>query len=116
MWNLKEFEVVYSRYQSSNLRVKDFCHNECISLSRFFYWQKKFKEDRKELERPSGFVPLVLSPSGSPAKRSSDYSQATCHPSKGESTCEVVYPNGVRLRLPLDVDIKQLEQFILLCR
>lgn len=116
MWNLKEFEVVYSHYKSSGLRVKDFCHNECISLSRFFYWQKKLKSYGRELPSPSGFVPLMLNSSGSPAKSPSDYSDVPYHQSKTESVCEVVYPNGIKLRLPLDTDIRQLEQLILLFR
>ena len=68
MWNLKSFEAVYIRYQSSGLRVKDFCRNECISVSRFFYWQKKFRQHHRELEQSSGFVPLVFNPSSLAAK------------------------------------------------
>ncbi len=30
MWNLKEFESIYSRYESSGLKVHDFCTNEVI--------------------------------------------------------------------------------------
>jgi len=116
MWNLKEFEVVYSRYRASSLCVKDFCRNEYISLSRFFYWQKKLKHYRKELERPSGFVPLGLNTSSSPTKHSPDYPHLSdSHPVNG-AICEVIYPNGVRLRLPRDTDIRELEQLIHLYR
>jgi hypothetical protein len=112
MWNLKEFESIYSRYQSSGLRVKDFCGNECISLSRFFYWQKKLKQDHKELERPSGFVPLVLNSTGSPANYPPDYSHLSDSPAINGSICEVIYPNGVRLRLPPGRDIREIERLI----
>ncbi|MDD4114972.1 MAG: hypothetical protein PHG27_05155 [Massilibacteroides sp.] len=116
MWNLKEFEVVYSRYQSSHLRVKDFCRNECISLSRFFYWQKKLKQDRKELEQPSGFIPLLLNSSGSSVKHSPDYPHLSNSRSGAEAICELIYPNGVRLRLLQGTDIRELEQLIHLYR
>ncbi|RNC64443.1 hypothetical protein [Proteiniphilum sp. X52] len=44
MWNQKQFEEVYARYQSSGLRVKDFCRNERIVTSKFFYWQRKLRK------------------------------------------------------------------------
>lgn len=112
MWNLKEFESIYSRYQSSGLRVKDFCCNECISLSRFFYWQKKLKQAQKELERPYGFVPLVLNSTGSSGKCSPDYSHLSDSPPVSGNICEIIYPNGVRLRLPLGRDIREIERLI----
>ncbi len=44
MWNQNEFKSVYDRYKLSGLTVKDFCINEGIYQSRFYYWQKKLKE------------------------------------------------------------------------
>ena len=44
MWTLKQFELVYDRFQSSGLPVKDFCQNECILESKFYYWKKKLIE------------------------------------------------------------------------
>ncbi len=41
MWNLKEFESIYSRYESSGLKVRDYCANEVINEAKFYYWQKK---------------------------------------------------------------------------
>lgn len=40
MWNLKEFESIYFRYESSGLKVRDFCANEVINEAKFYYWQK----------------------------------------------------------------------------
>jgi hypothetical protein len=37
MWNQKEFESVYDRYKLSGLPVKEFCANEGIYASRFYY-------------------------------------------------------------------------------
>lgn len=115
MWNLKKFEEVYSRYLSSGLRVKDFCQNECLHVSRFFYWQRKLKEYQREHKESSGFVPLLFHQSGNPLKSSIDF-QSFPHTSKAEDVCELVYPNGVKLRIPLDTDIRKVEQLILLCR
>ncbi|WP_394368610.1 IS66 family insertion sequence element accessory protein TnpA [Bacteroides nordii] len=43
MWNLKEFESIYLRYESSGLKVRDFCTNEVINEAKFYYWQKKLR-------------------------------------------------------------------------
>ena len=55
MWNLKTFELIYSRYESSGLKVRDFCANEVINEAKFNYWQKKFRESQLPAQR---FVPL----------------------------------------------------------
>ena len=44
MWNLKSFEVIYSRYESSGLTVRDFCATEVINEAKFYYWQKKLRQ------------------------------------------------------------------------
>lgn len=59
MWTLKQFEDIYDRFQSSGLRVKDFCQNECILESKFYYWQRKLREYNNRKEQPSDFVPII---------------------------------------------------------
>jgi len=39
----EKFKEIHERYRHSGLTVKDFCHNEGIAKSRFYYWQKKLK-------------------------------------------------------------------------
>lgn len=41
MLTLLKFQEIYSRFQSSGLRVHDFCQNEGLYESKFYYWQKK---------------------------------------------------------------------------
>lgn len=53
-----EFKEIYSRYLSSGLSVKDFCYNEDLLESRFYYWQKKLKSFLPP--RQSGFIPIVI--------------------------------------------------------
>ena len=47
MWNLKSFEVIYSRYERSGLKVRDFCANEVINEAKFYYWQKKLRASKQ---------------------------------------------------------------------
>jgi len=98
--------------------VKDFCLNECIREPRFFYWQKQLRHHRREQreqEQASGFVPLVFNTSGTPAKAPVTVSSGH-HQVKTDTGCELVYPNGVKLRFPLETDIRKIEQLILLFR
>lgn len=115
MWNQKEFESVYDRYKLSGLSVKDFCFNEDIYTSKFYYWKKKRKDQQRETQRPSGFIPIVFNTSQTPIKKivSEDKPSAANH-RLCNNTIEIVYPNGVIVCLPQETDIKQLQSLILL--
>lgn len=115
MWNQKQFEEVYARYQSSGLRVKDFCRNERIVTSKFFYWQRKLRKQQVQGGESPGFVPVIFTPHepqsqgnilpGQPA--------ATRTPPAGDAY-EIIYPGGVILRVPPGTDLGQLRSLILL--
>ena len=117
MWTIQQFELVYDRFQSSGLSVKDFCENECILQSKFYYWKKKLLEQNQHSEQPSDFVPIVFSGSNTqlPAKRKVQHKPILEHndPAYGD-VFEIVYPNGVKLRVPSGADINQLRSLILL--
>ena len=101
MWNLKEFESVYGRYKKSGLRVKDFFMNECISENKFYYRQKRLKKKGKESAQPSEFIPIVF-------HHGQNHENVVCrdnpsardHHACGGDVIEIVYPNGVIIRLP----------------
>ncbi|WP_431424299.1 IS66 family insertion sequence element accessory protein TnpA [Bacteroides hominis] len=38
---------MYSRYESSGLKVRDFCTNEVINEAKFYYWQKKLRASKQ---------------------------------------------------------------------
>ena len=56
--NLTEpkFIEIYQRQQESDLSVKDFCSNEGIKESTFYYWRKKLAGQG----RIKNFIPLVV--------------------------------------------------------
>ncbi len=115
MWNQKEFESVYDRYKLSGLSVKDFCANEGIYASRFYYWQKKLKDQQLESERPSGFVPIIFNKPQTPINNT-NYGDKPLKEKEQpyEDAIEIVYPNGVIVRISPTTDIKQLQSLILL--
>jgi len=115
MWNQKEFESVYNRYKLSGLQVKDFCINEGIYTSKFYYWKKKLREQQLELEQPSGFVPIIFNSAQTPISNTNcgNKPSAANHFSC-DDVIEIIYPNGVIVRIPPGTEIKQLQSLILL--
>jgi hypothetical protein len=101
MWSIQQFKLVYDRFQSSGLSVTDFCANECIHHSKFYYWKKKLIEQSQAREQPSDFVPIVFSGSNTqlPAKRKVQHKPVLEHndPASGD-VFEIVYPQPTDMR------------------
>ena len=117
MWTLQLFEEIFDRYQASGLRIKEFCRNESIVESKFYYWQKRLREHYYRTGRESGFVPIVFTGSNpSPLTRENVPQQTIpehVDPTPG-NVFEIVYPNGVKVRVPMGVDPTHLRSLILL--
>ena len=108
---LEEFKKIHEEWKSTGLSIRDYCHNTGFEESKFYYWRKKLTEAM--LPQAGGFVPvnmfdqngkLGMSVTGS-AKEATDY-----------VPCEVVYPNGVVLRIQSELSLEALRSLILLCR
>ena len=117
MWSIQQFKLVYDRFLSSGLSVTDFCANECILHSKFYFSKKKLHEQNQLREQSSDFVPIVFSGS-TPQIQTKRKAQQKLLPEHGDSASsdifEIVYPNGVKLRVPVGADINQLRSLILL--
>lgn len=96
MWNLKEFESIYSRYESSGLKVRDFCANEVINEAKFYYWQKKLRVSK--LSAPS-FVPIVPVSNSTDSGLPYTVNTGTAAPVMLPPEYEILYPSGIILRL-----------------
>ncbi|WP_163176162.1 hypothetical protein [Bacteroides sp. 51] len=112
MWNFQEFTDTYARFRSSGLTIRDFCSNERINEAKFYYWQKKLKSAESAPVTPSGFLPLALQPCSS-VNPQVDHSLLTQNTVK-EAFCEIIYPNGVKLHLPANADLRLLRSLIFL--
>src|SRR5690554_6398809 len=117
MWTLKQFENIFDRYQASGLRIKEFRRNESNLESKFYYWQKRLRENCYRTGRESGFVPIVFTGSNpSPLTRENVPQQTVpehVDPTPG-NVFEIVYRNGVKVRVPMGVDPTHLRSLILL--
>ena len=117
MWNQKQFEDIYARYQSSGLHVKEFCRNESIITSRFYYWQRKLRKQEVQPGETRGFVPVIFTGhEGQPAGNILPRQSPALPTLTGGNALEIVYPGGVTVRVPAGSDISLLRSLILLTR
>jgi len=107
---LSEFKFleIYRRQQTSGLSVKDFCVNEGIAESTYYYWYKKV---RRNSSRPD-FIPLVVSPSPSGSIQNYPRKSVPVQEQDGTVVLEVVYPNGTMLRIKKDLDLEHLRALV----
>jgi hypothetical protein len=99
----RQFLSIYDGFLESGLTVRDYCANQHMKESMFFYWQNKLKG---QLPPKRGFVPVVFN--NEQKTRSSQVQAPVQNRSKAYSdpaaannhiSCEISYPNGVCLKL-----------------
>jgi putative transposase len=129
MWTIENFKEVNIRYESSGLCVRDFCLNERITRSRFYYWQKQyrkfFKPDvsvgksfvgkfkRSEYKEAPGFIPVLLTSGIEPLSESNPKTSVVTT-SSDSAYIEICYPNGNVARLRGEKDMELVKTLILL--
>jgi len=105
-----KFSELIRLQQGSGLTVKEFCTNEGIVPSTFYYWKKKFQGNGEK----NGFIPLIVKPSltslGTRNAKGRNYPPVQSE--EDHVLLEVVYPNGTLLRVKKDVDLAQLRALI----
>lgn len=105
------FEKLFQEYQESGLSVHDFCANQDIAPSSFYYWRKK----RLLLhEAPNEFVPLVLghSPEKGNLKHYDQVPVLQQSNSVDTENIEFTYPNGTKVSLRGNADISLLKTIV----
>lgn len=110
--NESKFLEVYHRHQDSGLTTKEFCTNEGIAESTYYYWFKKTKHKRARQE----FIPLVVKPSPPvPAQGLSNPPPVQENGNPGEGMLlEVEYRNGTKVRIQQDLDLAHLRTLVCL--
>lgn len=89
-------EAMFARIEQcrqSGLSKKEYCRQNQITPSLFYYWQKKYKEQH---HLTTGFLPLHIKET----------------PGFLNHAFEIQYPNGVCLRMAVMVDAQQLRMLI----
>jgi hypothetical protein len=99
------FRELIREQQESGLTIKEFCSNHCIARATFHYWKKKLAKTPGR----SQFIPLVVKPSEMDLSKGSTCSEM----STGKAVfLELVFPNGIILRVQHDLDLVHLRALI----
>ena len=109
------FKAIYDDFLESGLSVRSYCTNQGMSEAKFYYWQKKMKD---QLPGQEGFVPLVFENNHFNPRPTKSISRRTL-PEAGTvhgALYEITYPNGVMLKLGGDADIEMIRSLLLLTR
>lgn len=85
----EQMTAMIAQYHESGLSLKSFCDQKQIKLPTFQYWRKKLKTKEQ-----SAFVPI-----------------STGLPFSEHNNIELVYPNGIRIRLR-HFDLNQIHQLL----
>ncbi|HYW97252.1 MAG TPA: transposase [Bacteroidales bacterium] len=96
--------------QDSGLTVKEFCSNEGIVPSTFYYWKKKLQVTSGK----NDFIPLIVKPSlSSQGNRNTSRRDYQSDQLTGDHVLlELVYPNGTLVRIKEDLDLTYLRALI----
>ena len=118
MLKTRQFLTIYEGFLESGLTVRDYCANQQMKESMFYYWQNKLKG---QLPPKRGFVPVVFD-NGKAIRTSQvpvpvpNRSKAFPDPAAANNAifCEISYPNGVRVKLNGLTDPEMLRSLLLL--
>jgi hypothetical protein len=100
------FSDLIRRQKETGLSINDFCSNEGIPTSTFYYWRKKLRGNNPG----KGFIPLIVKPPQTSLSRGNG--KASYRGVDDEVFLELVYPNGTLLRVSRDMDLAQLRALI----
>lgn len=86
------FDMI-ERYFQSGMTKKDYCQKESIPEWKFYYWQRRYREQNQEV----GFAALKI------ARTKRDVLSAPV---------KIYYPNGVFIQLPCSTEISTIRSLI----
>jgi len=108
---LSTFKKLFQEYQESGLNVKDFCSNQGLAPSSFYYWKKQLGEVPQH--QPESFVPLVFGPNLAVAgRRPVQAPQNSSGTSGNHAPIEFVFPNGTKMVIRDNVDMHLLKAIV----
>ena len=116
METIESFKPIYQAFLESNLTARDFCKKLEIPEGRFYYWQKRIRD---EAARSNGeFMPVSINNHAGKVVLVGNGRQQLRRPQPGmmQPSCEIVFPNGVTVRLSGEIAASTLGQFIMMSR
>ena len=116
METIESFKPIYQAFLESNLTARDFCKKLEIPEGRFYYWQKRIRD---EAARSNGeFMPVSINNHAGKVVLVGNGRQQLRRPQQGmmQPSCEIVFPNGVTVRLSGEIAASTLGQLIMMSR
>ena len=114
--NIDEFRKIYEEWKESNLSVRSFCITMGLNESHFYYWKRKLETPVPPA--PSSFIPVQMKScaDGTIALSGAEDSQEKplVPDAANRNFCEIVYPNGVTLRIGANLTLDMLRTLIAL--
>ena len=87
---------IYQKFLESGKTVRKFCSDEGIEEGRFYHWQAKV---RMEAAKGTGeFLPVSINNRGGKVAILGSNGFGSGNASSIQPICEIVYPNGVKIR------------------
>ena len=112
MINDAKIRDLIQRQGETGLTITDFCANEGIPKSSFYYWRKKIRK-----EKTVNFIPLLVKPAPAPVKerpKNFPREQNNQAGSDDDFLLELIYPNGTRLRIKNVHDLEHIRTLVTL--
>ena len=113
--SIEQFRVYYNEWKESNQSIREYCKANGFTESQFYYWKKKIEQSNMPIT--SKFVPIQMNQVGN-GKLQITGTQPNIisdkKPVSSDEFCEIVYGNGVTLRLKSNISIEMLKTLITL--
>ena len=108
---LDQFKRTYEDWKLSGLSVRNYCNNTGFDEGKFYYWRKRLTDSA--LPDVQGFVPVRMNNLNGKLNITTASKEIE---SENGSECEIIYANGVTLRINSAISLEVLKSLILLCQ
>ena len=110
METIDTFRPKYQAFLESNMSARAFCGQIWMKESHFYYWQAKIHKEAAH--RNGEFLPVSINNHAGKVVLTSG--QGTGMMKMAHPVCEIVFPNGVTVRLSGEVSAQKLGQLIMI--
>ena len=108
---LSTFKRLFQEYQESGLNIKDFCANQCLAPSTFYYWRNKLEEISQH--PPASFIPLTFDSDQRVSDNQTFQSPMKSNHTSGDNApIEFIFPNGTKMVLRDNIDMRLVKAIV----
>lgn len=103
--NMESFRKIYADWQASGQSIKTYTAAIKMAPSTFGYWKSKLEKSMElEVSKQNSFIKLDNLHPGA--------ALSVPHMTQTPALCEIVYPNGVMVRITSDLSVNDLRTLI----